>query len=284
MDIDGEAAGDGSGFAVSLDGNRVAVGAPSNDNASGVDAGHVRIYEWTGSVWAQLGIDIDGEATNDWSARAISLAGNRVAIGAPFNDENGNGSGHTRVYIFEQLLPVKWMNFSAYVEGTGVRLDWQTARENNNAYFTAEKSKTAEHWELLCKIEGAGESNRSLSYTAKDEAPYYDVPYAYYRIKQTDLDGQSQYSEVKSVYLSQSVSRRAVIYPNPARGTVTLEASEQKLGKIRIYDLLGRDWTHKIELLPITSYIINIDISKLPAGLYTLETNVSSNRFYKLPQ
>ena len=86
------------------------------------------------------------------------------------------------------------------------------------------------------------------------------------------------------MYLSQSVSRRAVIYPNPARGTVTLEASEQKLGKIRIYDLLGRDWTHKIELLPITNYIINIDISKLPAGLYTLETNVSSNRFYKLPQ
>ena len=50
MDIDGEAAGDRSGYSVSLiksDGNTVAIGAHSNDG-NGTDAGHVRIYE---NIW-----------------------------------------------------------------------------------------------------------------------------------------------------------------------------------------------------------------------------------------
>jgi hypothetical protein len=46
-DIDGEAAGDGSGRSVSLsgDGNVVAIGAPENDG-NGSRSGHVRVYEF----------------------------------------------------------------------------------------------------------------------------------------------------------------------------------------------------------------------------------------------
>ena len=31
------------------------------------DSGHVRIYEWNGTNWGQLGNDIDGEAGGDQS-------------------------------------------------------------------------------------------------------------------------------------------------------------------------------------------------------------------------
>lgn len=51
-------------------------------------------------VLTQLGQDIDGEAVGDdsgWST-SINAAGDRVAIGAPFNDGNGTYSGHTRIY------------------------------------------------------------------------------------------------------------------------------------------------------------------------------------------
>ncbi|QKF94864.1 FG-GAp repeat protein [Fadolivirus algeromassiliense] len=101
LDIDGEAAFDLSGSSVSLssNGNTVAIGAISN-NGNGSDSGHVRVYDWIGSVWTQRGLDIDGEASNDSSGWAISLSsnGNTVAIGAPFNDVNGSDSGHVRVY------------------------------------------------------------------------------------------------------------------------------------------------------------------------------------------
>ena len=104
-DIEGEAADDNSGYSVSLssDGTRVAIGAYGNDGTDS-DAGHVRVYEWNDgtSSWDKLGSDIEGEAADDYSGRSVSLSsdGTRVAIGAPFNDGNGNASGHVRVYEF----------------------------------------------------------------------------------------------------------------------------------------------------------------------------------------
>ena len=103
-DINGEAAGDNSGFSVSLsaDGNTVAyIGATGNDG-NGLDSGHTRIYQWNSdnNSWIQRGSDINGEATGDESGYSVSLSadGNTVAIGATGNDGNGLDSGHTRIY------------------------------------------------------------------------------------------------------------------------------------------------------------------------------------------
>jgi hypothetical protein len=100
-DIDGEAATDYSGYSVSLseDGGVVAIGASGNDGA-GSAAGHVRIYAWNGSAWAQRGSDIDGEAAADQSGKRISLSADAttVAVGAPYNDGTGDAAGHVRVY------------------------------------------------------------------------------------------------------------------------------------------------------------------------------------------
>lgn len=98
-DIPGEAAGDNSGRSVSLsaDGTRLAVGAYLNQGVNGTTSGHVRVWEWDGSAWAQLGSDIDGEASGDMSgaASSISADGTTVAIGAP---ANSSLKGHVRVF------------------------------------------------------------------------------------------------------------------------------------------------------------------------------------------
>jgi hypothetical protein len=105
-DIDGEAAGDQSGYSVALssDGSRVAIGAPEN-NGNGGNSGHVRIYDYDGSSWTQVGSDIDGEAAGDQSGSSVALSsdGSRVAIGAPENDGNGGNSGHVRVFSAVEL-------------------------------------------------------------------------------------------------------------------------------------------------------------------------------------
>jgi len=106
-DIDGEAAHDSSGSAVSMsdDGSRVAIGARYNDG-NGSDSGHTRIYEYdtASKDWRQLGNDIDGEAADDSSGQSVSMSddGSRVAIGAPWNDGNGDRSGHTRIYEYHE--------------------------------------------------------------------------------------------------------------------------------------------------------------------------------------
>ena len=119
-DIDGEAAGDYSGYSVSLssDGSIVAIGAFANDG-NGSGSGHTRIYQWdsTNSVWNQLGSDIDGEAAYDYSGRSVSLSsdGSIVAIGAR-NDGNGSDSGHTRIYQWDSTNSV-WNQLGSDIDG-----------------------------------------------------------------------------------------------------------------------------------------------------------------------
>jgi len=118
-DIDGEARYDHSGYSVSLsaNGTRVAVGANGNDD-NGQSAGHVRVFQLSPeNGWEQLGADIDGEATWDGSGKSVSLSANgtRVAVGAPWNDANGNETGHVRVF---QLSPVTgWEQVGTDIDG-----------------------------------------------------------------------------------------------------------------------------------------------------------------------
>jgi LPXTG-motif cell wall-anchored protein len=97
-DIDGESAGDLSGWSVAMsaDGSRVAIGAPQNYGA----AGRVRVYTLTNGVWIQTGANINGEAVGDNSGGSVAMSddGSRVAIGAIFNDGGGSDAGQVRVY------------------------------------------------------------------------------------------------------------------------------------------------------------------------------------------
>ena len=102
--INGEYASDFFGKSVSLNSNGtfVAIGAEWNNGTNGTNSGHVRVYEYSGSSWSQLGQDIDGEGAQDLSGHSVSLSSNGtiVAIGAFKNDGNGDDSGHVRVYEY----------------------------------------------------------------------------------------------------------------------------------------------------------------------------------------
>ena len=116
-DIDGEAAGDffGGSVALSSDGSRLAVGGNLNDG-TGTDAGHVRVFDWSGSVWTQLGADIDGEAAVDISGYSVALSsdGTRLAVGARLNDGGGTDSGHARVF---DLVGGAWTQIGGDLDG-----------------------------------------------------------------------------------------------------------------------------------------------------------------------
>ncbi|MDG1312137.1 MAG: flagellin, partial [Porticoccaceae bacterium] len=97
-DIDGESSNNYNGQSVSIsaDGSIIAMGAVKNNG----NAGHVRIYYWSGSSWIQRGGDIDGEASGDEIGQSVALSadGNSIVMGAQFNDGGGSNSGHARVF------------------------------------------------------------------------------------------------------------------------------------------------------------------------------------------
>ncbi len=130
-DIDGEGAGDYSGYSVSLsdDGNVLAVGATRNDGTSGGtndDHGHVRVYKYdaTSSAWNKLGDDIDGEAAGDNSGGSVSLSsdGTVLAVGATGNDGTQgrmNSAGHVRVFKYDANISA-WIQRGADIDGEAV--------------------------------------------------------------------------------------------------------------------------------------------------------------------
>jgi hypothetical protein len=134
-DIDGEAAGDRSGNSVALssDGTRLAVGAYLNDG-TGTDAGHVRVFDWSGSVWTQVGADIDGEAAGDAFGHDVALSsdGTRLAVGAISNDGTGTDAGHVRVFNWSGSA---WIQLGADIDGeaAGDQFGWSVALSSDGS-------------------------------------------------------------------------------------------------------------------------------------------------------
>lgn len=119
-DIYGEAIDDRSGWslAISANGKIVAIGSDLNDG-NGTWSGHVRIYENIDGAWTQIGEDIDGEAPGDVSGTSVSLSydGSIVAIGAPRNNDNGENTGHVRVF---QNIMGEWIQVGEDIDGLSV--------------------------------------------------------------------------------------------------------------------------------------------------------------------
>ena len=175
-DIDGEASNDHSGapIALSSDGGRAAIAAWGNDG-NGVDSGHVRIYDWSGSAWVQVGADIDGEASGDYSGRSVALSsdGSRVAIGADFNDGNGDNSGHVRIYDWSGSA---WVQVGADIDGEAtedgsgqsVALSSDGSRVAVGAWGNDGNGLTSGHARVFDLVGGTASATFSVSATASD--------------------------------------------------------------------------------------------------------------------
>ena len=103
--IDGSAAGDESGYSVSLsaDGERVAIGARYHTANGDYQQGQVRVFEAAAGSWTQLGADILGEAKVDWFGWSVALSGDGETVfgGAIRSDELGGDTGQGRVFDFD---------------------------------------------------------------------------------------------------------------------------------------------------------------------------------------
>jgi hypothetical protein len=118
-------------------------------------------------------------------------------------------------------LPIELVSFGATCEDDGVLLAWSTATELNNDHFTIERSSDVEHWEEVGIVPGAGNSSSLLHYSLVDEAPLPGI--AYYRLKQTDMDGTFAHSDMVPAQCAKGNTINALLYPNPTLEDITLE-------------------------------------------------------------
>jgi len=136
QDIDGEAAMDISGETIDLssDGTILAIGAPFNDgNAS--DAGHVRVFEYNGNSWVQVGQDIDGQEENDFFGDDLAISANGEFLVVSATDSY-DGRGHIGIY---EHVNDSWVQVGQDIEGESMfdSFGWSVAMSSNGQIVAA---------------------------------------------------------------------------------------------------------------------------------------------------
>lgn len=176
-------------------------------------------------------------------------------------------------------LPIELTNFEGHKNGSKVDLNWVTATEINNDYFTIERSADGNNFETIAKVKGAGNSVDEINYTHIDNQP--TIGLNYYRLKQTDFDGTFTYSQVVSVEFENQVNGNVNIYPNPVQSgnaiNIVLPSNISDVAQVEIYSAGNgkKVFNHNIEN---SNKKIELP-SSLSSGLYLVR--VSSGTWHE---
>jgi hypothetical protein len=165
-------------------------------------------------------------------------------------------------------LPIELLSFTAVPKESNVDASWCTASEINNDYFTLERSADGRSFEDVANIDGAGNSTYKRNYSYLDRSPLSGL--SYYRLKQTDFDGQSSYSDIVPVKFS---GNGFVVFPNPANNKVTILVDQKRNDKfiVQLLDISGRIvFRQNIEFDENNSNKFEFDVSPYARGVYTL--------------
>lgn len=174
-----------------------------------------------------------------------------------------DSEGYDKMYYDERhdalsvMLPIELSYFNVTQEGSFVVFEWTTETETNNDFFTVEYSIDGVQYNALTNVEGAGTSTEKLLYSAEAEADMFDG-IVYFRLKQTDFNGESTYSDVKAIDI-QGKNADFVVYPNPATNEVTIEGGEY--AKVYFVDMQSK--TYSAEQIGENQY----SVENLPNGL-----------------
>ncbi|GAB4024904.1 hypothetical protein GCM10028809_03460 [Spirosoma gilvum] len=160
-----------------------------------------------------------------------------------------------------QALPVRLISFTAQQAGQQIKLAWATATEQNSKGFEIQRGADARQWQPVGFVNSEKpSSNTSIKYSWYDEVPLTGINY--YRLRQTDLDGSSQYSKIQAVAFS--AEGPILIVPNPTTERVMIRnVTAETFSTIRVLDSNGRV-LYTSASLPTDG----IDVKQLLPGVY----------------
>lgn len=187
------------------------------------------VARWNGTMWVNEG---NGATTGNTTTGTVRSTGSVSVF-----DFTGPFTLATTTSIND--LPIELLSFEAKQINSHVNLNWSTASETENDFFTIEKTIDGQNFEFVSIVDGAGTSNQINNYFDTDHNPFEGV--SYYRLKQTDLNGHSSYSDLKRVEFNSNEIEFS-LYPNPSTGQdffIEWFNSDSNLN-LEIRDITGR--------------------------------------------
>lgn len=227
------------------------------DELSGFNRADCHISHFTGGLWDNPAV----AAVSGTDPYTISRSG--ITSFSPFSIEKA--STHP--------LPVELLFFHAnLMKNAYVELNWSTASEKNNDYFTIEKTADGIAFETVAIVRGAGNSACVKHYKVMDEHPFKNV--FYYRLKQTDFDGSFVFSPFVEVNNSLSDRNVTSVYPNPSDGNfnISVQGNKSEVIVVLITDFSGKImYAERYELSQDGTNTIQFSaMENLQPGMYQL--------------
>ena len=247
-------------------------------------------YYCTGPCGASTRYMVLGESTTqcqgiDNSKKGSGYPGSRTGHIFPIetNDTKGFGNKHIintwwngiekagvntlnlRAYSPAEILPIiisKWMVTSL---SESVLLEWTTSSEENNSHFIVERSINGKDWQRIGKVIGAGTSSVEHSYSFEDTKPIAGI--SYYRLKQTDFNGEYSYSSIKCINRPNETEDYMTVYPNANANSFIVEGISIAACPIEVYDIVGHKITN-VSFNTINPSKVAISVEHLPIGTY----------------
>ena len=227
----------------------------------------------------RLLVDDDGDFSTNASIispSSIDNINNTVTFTVNFTD----GQYYTLGSTESAALPVTLISFEAEVnEDNQVQLNWTTADETNNAFFSIERSRDGIDFETLAQIEGVGNSQELKDYLFIDTEPFEGQ--SFYRLKQTDFNGEFEHSGLRRINIKGREQLTFKVYPNPvALGeqlNIEYHSNREQEVKIDMVNINGiSKWSAKVTLRA-GSQSLSLPTSGLSRGLNLLRI-IDTNR------
>lgn len=232
-----------------------------------------------------MGIEIVFQLTNMEIADDMSYVNQQVTMDIDWVAVDGNFANDAITIITEtdnscNTLPIELLEFKVHaVENKRALLNWSTATETENAYFSVQRSPDGIKWQEIGQVKGAGNSLTELYYSFIDHEPYEGINY--YRLQQFDTDGASSFSPVRIAKIQKGERAfSSSVYPNPSveKFYLQLNGAPDESWQIGIFNQAGKELQtlisdgksteSNVEALETGLYMI--DMQRYPSGYYLI--------------
>ena len=168
--------------------------------------------------------------------------------------------------------PIELVHFDARRQQNSILLNWSTASEKNNAFFSVERSANGIDFNVLSTVSGNGNSSSLLKYSFEDNNPL--VGKSFYRLKQTDIDGKYTYSDIKQIEIpGKTLSLLSTLIGDVLNVFLNVTYPIN-------YSILNSAGQNVFE--GKSKGLTNISLNKQPVGFYYIITaNGETARFFK---
>lgn len=286
--VKGKADFEYSGWSVSLskDGNVLAIGSPKNDS-NGIDCGQVRVFRNVNGAWIQVGSDINGLNTNEFSGWSIELSndGTMLAIGAQLSPivrvyknvgETWNQVGSD---IYDAEVPEssgRTVSLSGDGNILAIGAPYGPGNEIVKGRARLYKNNKGIWTKIGVDINGEADKDGSgWSVSLSDDGSILAVGAPYNNGIGTDSGHVRIYNLSPLLSNNEFVLSNFTLYPNPSSKDVFIQLQENlELEKVNIYDTLGK--------LIKTEKNSIISVSSLSKGSYFFEVITDLGRATKI--